>query len=70
MEPLMPVILGGAFPLSTTPKGEKGGIYLMEITPRVKTVSNLPLGFPEYEMTNASNFRWGFPLPLFASFQK
>ena len=31
------------------------------MTPRLKTVSNLPLGFLEYRMINASNFRWGFP---------
>ena len=30
---------------------------------KAKTVPNVPLGFPEYGMTNASNFRWGFSLP-------
>ena len=29
------------------------------MTARLKTVSNLPLGFPEYGMTKAHNYRWG-----------
>ena len=28
-----------------------------------KTVSNVPVGSPEYEMINASNIRWVFLLP-------
>ena len=34
------------------------------MTPRLKTVPNVPFGFPEYGMTNASNFGGGFPLPV------
>ena len=34
----------------------------MGMTPRLKTVPNVPFGFPEYGMTNASNHRWGIPL--------
>ena len=33
----------------------------MEMMPNLKTVSNLPFGFPEYGSTNANNFRWGIP---------
>ena len=28
-----------------------------------KTVSNVPMRFPDYGMSNSSNFRRGFPLP-------
>ena len=35
------------------------GAIILEMTPMLKTVSNLPLGFPEYGMTKANNFRWG-----------
>ena len=30
---------------------------------RIKTVSNVPAGFPEYGITNASNFKRGLPQP-------
>ena len=33
----------------------------MGMTPRLKTVSNLPLGSPEYDRTSARNFKWGLP---------
>ena len=41
------------------PKGLQKVHLLMGMTPRLKPVSNLPLGFPEYGMTKAHNFRWG-----------
>ena len=44
-------------------KGDNKVQLFMGMAPRLKTVSNLSLGFPEYGMTNASNSSWGFPLP-------
>ena len=44
------------------PKGAKRGHFFMKITPMLETVSTLLMGFPEYGLTNALNFRWGFPL--------
>ena len=57
----MTTILRGAFPCQQPPKGEKRGHLFNGMTPRLSTVSNLPLGFPEYYMTSAGNFRLGFP---------
>ena len=57
----MPAILGGASPCQRPPKGEKRGHLFNGMTPRLKTRSNLSLGFPEYRITNASNFMWGYP---------
>ena len=56
----MPAILCGA-------SNPKGVTYLMEwrlfngMMRRIKKVSNVPIRFPEYGMTNASNFRRGLP---------
>ena len=56
------------FPCQQPPKGEKGGTYLwndaylMEwCERRIKTCVKYSRGIPGYGMTNASNFRWGFP---------
>ena len=49
------------FPLPANPKGGEKAHLLMGMTTRLKTVSNLPVVFPEYGMTNANNFRWGLP---------
>ena len=38
------------------------GHIFMDIMPTLKTVSTLLMGFPEYGLTNAFNFRWGFAL--------
>ena len=59
----MQAILGGASPCKQSPKGEKEVHLFMGIVPRLKRVSNLHLGFPDYGMTNASNFSWVLPLP-------
>ena len=40
--------------------GQRNGLLFMLKGPRVKTVSYRTLGFPEYGMTNASNFTRGF----------
>ena len=45
-------------PEITHRRGQKVHLF-MGMTARLKTVSNLPLGFPEYGMTKAHNFRWG-----------
>ena len=57
----MPAILGGAFPLPATPKGCENGAFIYRNDANVKTLSNLFLGFPEYGMTNGSNFKWDLP---------
>ena len=43
-----------------TTYGQRNGLLFMLKGPRVKTVSYRTLGFPEYGMTNASNFTRGF----------
>ena len=65
MELTMPAILGGGSPCQQTPpqRVQKRGHLFIGMTPMLKTVSNLSLGFPECGMTNASNFTQGFPLP-------
>ena len=40
--------------------GQRNGLLFMLKRPRLKTVSYRTLGFPEYGMTNASNFTRGF----------
>ena len=55
------VLLGwGVAPEVKHQRGQKVHLF-MGMTPRLKTVPNVPLGFPEYGMTNASKFRWGIP---------
>ena len=41
--------------------GQKVHLF-MGMAPRLKTVSNVPMRFPEYSMTNVSNLGGGFPL--------
>ena len=43
----MPTILGGPSPLPATPKGREKGTFIYGNDANAKTVSNLPLGFPE-----------------------
>ena len=45
----------GAFPRQQPPTGEKRGHLFIGMTPTLKTVSNLSLGFLKYGMTSASN---------------
>ena len=57
----MQAISREALPLPATPKGvttygQRNGLLFMLKAPRLKTVSYRTLGFPEYGMTNASNF--------------
>ena len=60
MEWPMPNILGGPSPCLRHPNGEKKGL-LMGMMPKLKTVSNLPLGFTECGMSNANNLILGLP---------
>ena len=52
---------GGGFPPKSPIEGDKKVHLFMGMTPRLKTMPNVPLGFPEYGMANASTFRWGIP---------
>ena len=61
----MQAISREALPLPATPKGvttygQRNGLLFMLKGPMLKTVSYRTLGFPEYGMTNASNFTRGF----------
>ena len=52
----MQTILGVGFPLLATPERvRKRGHFSKGMTPTLKTVSTISLGFPEYGMTNANN---------------
>ena len=63
----MSAILVGGFPMLPTRKGDKRVTYLMEwrlcngMMRRKKNMSNVPAWYPEYGMTNTSNFRQGLP---------
>ena len=59
------LLLGLGWELSSKSpiEGGKKVHLFMGMTIRLKTMSNVPVGFPEYGMTNASNFRWGLLLP-------
>ena len=56
----MQAISREALPLPATPKGVTKWAFIYVKRAKVKTVSYRTLGFPEYEMTNASNFTRGF----------
>ena len=63
----MHAISSEALPLTATPKGvttygQRNWLLFMLKGPRLKTVSCGTLSFPEYGMTNASNFKRGFIL--------
>ena len=45
--------------MGVAPKIIEGGKKVHLFMGKAKTMSNVPVGFPEYGMTNASNFRWG-----------
>ena len=51
---------GGLAQKSPIEGGNKVHLF-MGMTPRLQTVPNVPFRFPEYGMTNASNFRWRIP---------
>ena len=58
----MLAILGGVSPLPSIAQRVRKRVHLfIGIVPTLKTVSNLSIGFPEYGMTNARNFKWGLP---------
>ena len=56
----MQAISNEALPLPATPKGVTKWAFIYVKGPRLKTVEYRTLGFPEYGMTNASNFTRGF----------
>ena len=57
----MPAILGGLFPCHQPHKGAKRGAFIYGNDAKAKSVSNLPLGSPEYDRISARNFRLGLP---------
>ena len=52
----------GATPEITHRLGRKVHL-LMGMKPKLNIISNVVVGFTEYGVTNASNFKWGLPLP-------
>ena len=51
---------GGFAPEITHQRGQKS-TFIDGNGAKAKTVPHVTLGFPEYGMTNGSNFRWGIP---------